>query len=160
MRNFSVQLKSNPSYKLFVLEKIGGYFYKNAIIPPLIHYDHLIINERKEFEEFCDYWLYTVPKESVNWFYYKFPSSYVGSFGAGRAYEYLYKSSDKTKNLVDENSIMISKKYNTEVLDTLLEEERLRFREKNGISNEATVFYGLPGNFGEKSITLMGNRKH
>jgi len=55
---------------------------------------------------------------------------------------------------------MISKKYNTEVLDTLLEEERLRFREKNGISNEATVFYGLPGNFGEKSITLMGNRKH
>ena len=32
-------------------------------------------------------------------------------------------------------------------MDTLLEEERLRFRENNGLSNEATVFYGLPGEF-------------
>jgi len=147
MKRFNIKLKND-------------YHFKDTLTPPLIHYGNLIINQRQEFEDFCDYWLYTVPKEPVNWFYYKFPSTYVGSFGAGRAIEYLYRASEKTKHLVDENSIMISKKYNTEIMDTLLEEERLRFRENNGLSNEATVFYGLPGNTEEEikwAVPLIRN---
>lgn len=126
------------------------YHFQNALFPPQLHYDQLIINQRQEFEAYCDYWLYTVPKDPVNWFYYKFPSTYVGSFGAGRALEYLYRASEKTRRLVSESGVLISKKYNTEVTDTVLEEERLRFREKNSISNDATVFYGLPGNTEEE----------
>jgi ABC-type oligopeptide transport system substrate-binding subunit len=111
----------------------------------MIHYDNLIINQRVEFEAYCDYWLYSLPKEPVNWAYYKFPSTYVGNYAAGRALEYLYKASPHARHLAQKNTILINKEYNTAILDSLLEEERTRFRQKNGISEDATVFYGLPG---------------
>jgi lipid A disaccharide synthetase len=122
------------------------YYQNDTLKPPLIHYDNLIINQRQEFEEFCDYWLYTVPREPINWAGYKFPSTYVGSYGASRAVQYLYRSSPRTKHLVDENSVMICKEYNAAIIDSLIEEERARFRQANGLSEETTLFYTLPGN--------------
>jgi len=121
-------------------------YYQNDVLkPPCIHYDNLIVNQRQEFEDFCDYWLYAVPKEPVNWAGYKFPSTYVGNYAAGRAVEYLYRSSNSTKHLIDENTILINKEHNAAIMDSLIEEERAKFRQANGLSEETTVFYTLPG---------------
>jgi len=122
------------------------YYQNDALKPPLVHYDNLIINQRQEFEEFCDYWLYTVPREPINWAGYKFPSTYVGSYGASRAVQYLYRSSPRTRHLVDENSVLICKEYNAAIIDSLIEEERARFRQAHNLSEETTLFYTLPGN--------------
>lgn len=141
MSNLAVSLYPHTIF----LTPIVTYYNNDSLKPPMIHYDNLIINQRVEFEEYCDYWLYSVPKEPVNWGYYKFPSTYVGSYAAGDALAYLYKASTNARHLVDKNTILISKEYNTPIMDSLLEEERARFRSKNGIDEGATVFYGLPG---------------
>jgi len=151
----------NPFFMKNTFQLVNKMYYQNdQLRPPCIHYDGLIINQRQEFEEFCDYWLYTVPREPVNWGNYKFPSTYIGSYAAGRALEYLFRSSTSTRHLVEENTILINKEYHNTIVDSLVEEERARFRQTNGLSEETTVFYTLPGNTEAEikwSIPLIAN---
>jgi len=58
----------------------------------------------------------------------------------------LFRSSPSTRHLVEENTILINKEHHNAIVDSLLEEERSRFRQANGLSEETTVFYTLPGN--------------
>lgn len=137
----------NAAFMRAAFQELGSRYYNNDVLkPPMIHYDNLIINQRVEFQDFCDYWLYSLPKDPINWGYYKFPSTYVGNYAAGDAIRYLYSQSAHAKHLLDKETILISKEYNSSILDSLLEEERARFRQKNNLDEGATVFYGLPGN--------------
>jgi hypothetical protein len=111
----------------------------------MFHYDKLLINQRIEYSYYCDHWLYTNPREPVNWRYYKFPSTFVGPYPVARAIEYLYSTSPQHKNLIGDNTLYISKEYNHEIVDSLIQAERLRFRQKHGVEDSTTLFYALPG---------------
>ena len=113
--------------------------------PPAIYVNNMLIDQRNQFKEYQDHILYTLPKEPVNWKYFKFPSTYIGVEGIAKAYRFLYQTSEKYLGYVKENSILISHRFHKDIMEELIAKERVRFREKNGISESATVFFIAPG---------------
>ena len=112
-----------------------------------MHFDKLVVNQAFNYQEYLDHIFYTIPIEPVNWQNFKFPSTYVGSWTAARAIEYLYNTSSKHKNLIkDDNTILISREYNSQILEELITEERIKFREAQKIGDTINVFYVCPGN--------------
>jgi len=111
----------------------------------MMHFDKLIINQRFEFSTYVDHWFYTVPKPTINWRYYTFPSTYVGIWSVARAIEYLYKKSPKHQHLVSDKTLLISGEFNYMIMETLLQNERQAFRKQHSIDEGVTLFYGLPG---------------
>lgn len=105
----------------------------------------MIIDQRVNFKWYQDHILYTLPREPVNYCYFKFPSTYIGVEGVGRAYKFLYETSEKYKGFVKENSILISHRNHREIMEELIINERSRFRKKHGIDDSATVFFLGPG---------------
>lgn len=130
----------------------GEYAARNLLKPPMMHYDKLLINQRFEFSTYVDHWLYTVPKDPMNWRYYKFPSTYVGIWSVARAIEYLYKSSPKHQHLVSDNTLLISGEFNYMIMETLIQNERQKFRQQNNIEESVNLFYTLPGNSKEEIL--------
>ncbi len=105
----------------------------------------MMIEQLHKFKDYQDHILYTLPKEPVNWKYFKFPSTYIGVEGVAKAYKFLYQTSEKYQGFAKENSILISHQYHKDIMEELIAKERMRFREKNGISESATVFFIGPG---------------
>ena len=112
----------------------------------MMHYDKLVINQAFQYQEYLDHIFYTIPLQPQNWQNFTFPSTYVGSWSAAKAIEYLYSTSSKHKNLIKDNTILISKEYNSQILEELITEERIRFRETQKIGDSTNVFYICPGN--------------
>jgi lipid A disaccharide synthetase len=113
--------------------------------PPSIYVNNMLIDQRNEYRQFQDHILYSLPIEPVNWRYFKFPSTFVGVEGIAKAYRFLYQTSQKYQGFAKENSILISHQYHKDIMEELIEKEKVKFREKNGISESATVFYLAPG---------------
>lgn len=122
------------------------YFRNDIVKPPAIYVNNMLIDQRHEFKAFQDHIIYTLPKEPVNWNYFKFPSTFVGVEGVANAYAFLYRTSTKYQSLVKKNSIFISHQYHKDIMEELISKERIRFREKHEINESATVFFVSPGN--------------
>eukprot|EP01017_Pseudomicrothorax_dubius_P040117 TRINITY_DN6235_c0_g1_i1.p1 TRINITY_DN6235_c0_g1~~TRINITY_DN6235_c0_g1_i1.p1 ORF type:complete len:520 (-),score=148.07 TRINITY_DN6235_c0_g1_i1:513-2072(-) len=117
----------------------------DTLKPPMFYYDRLVIHQKKAYEDYLDHFLYTIPREPINWEYYKFPSTYVGSYAAGRVVDYLYRNSEKLRPFAQDNKIYIAKESHAQVIENLVNQERSRFREKRGIHETATVIYANLG---------------
>ena len=126
--------------------KLTNLYDSNDLLkPPSIYVNSMLIDQRHEFKEFQDHILYSLPIDPVNWRYFKFPSTFVGVEGIAKAYRFLYQTSQKYKGFAKENSILISHQYHKDIMEELIAKERVRFREKNGIGEAATVFFLAPG---------------
>merc|ERR1719378_1131444 len=67
-------------------EKLQAYYYQNhKFKPPMFYLDKMIYNASHDQEGFCDHQFYTIPKEPVNWQYYRFPSTFIGFSGVSKA---------------------------------------------------------------------------
>lgn len=148
----------NESFTRRVFEKIGLVYEENDLVkPPAIYVNNMIIDQRHAFKSFQDHILYTLPREPVNWQYFKFPSTYIGVEGVAKAYKFLYGTSEKYQGYVKENSILISHRFHRDIAEQLISQERARFREKHAINESATVFFLGPGIYIKKSIKFSFN---
>lgn len=111
----------------------------------MFYYDNLVIHQKKHMEQYYDHMFYNLPRPAINWQYYTFPSTYVGSQNAVNVYNYLYSQSDKLKDLAKENSIFISNEHHSRIVETLIHEERPKFRKNFNIADTATVIYAHLG---------------
>lgn len=142
--------KNNPSpnkITLIFFWKIKGLYDELKLIkPPTFHSDKLVINQTKDTEDFLDHFFYSIPREPLNWQYYKFPSTAVGVDGVYRAFRYLYSQSPEFQSCINsDNTILLSRKHNREIMETLIEQERLRFRAKHKIPETQTLIFCAPG---------------
>lgn len=131
-----------------VLKAVTGLYDELKLIkPPTFHSDKLVINQTKDTEDFLDHFFYSIPREPLNWQYYKFPSTAVGVDGVYRAFRYLYSQSPEFQSCINsDNTILLSRKHNREIMETLIEQERLRFRAKHKIPETQTLIFCAPGN--------------
>ena len=105
-------------------------------------------NQRHEFKVYLDHFLYTVPKEPVNWRYFTFPSTNVGQQGVYEAYRFLYQDNEFFRNWVSEDSIHVSDNNHQEIVEQLVQQQRNKLREQNQLTEDHQVFFLAPGNAG------------
>jgi len=122
------------------------YKVHDEVKPPMLHYDKLVINQKLRYTDYLDHLFYTIPLEPENWQYYKFPSTFVGNWAVGRSLEWLYRNSDKYKNMVKDDSILVSKEFNSQIIEELVSNQRVKFREASKLDDSVNVFYACPGN--------------
>jgi lipid A disaccharide synthetase len=137
---------------------IERYIRNGAVKPPTFHYDKMHIHQKKEYEWYLDHFFYTLPIPAVNWEQYTFPSTYIGSNTVNSFYRFLYSRSAKFKDLVKENTIFISKEFNSRLIEGLVNEERSRFRDSFKIPDTNTVIYvhlGITKEEVKKNVTLV-----
>lgn len=113
--------------------------------PPMVYYDRFVHHQQQQHELYLDHVLYTIPKEPVNWQYYKFPSTFVGSQGIYDAYKFLYQSSPRHANLADENGIWVNLEFNNLLMENLITENRSNFRKVHNIGETVTLMFASPG---------------
>lgn len=127
-------------------ESAHVYYRDHDIVkPPMIHFDRFIHQNQTEHKKYLDHILYTIPKEPVNWQYFKFPSTYVGSQGVYDAYSWLYRTSSKHTGLVDDNGIWLNLEFNSLLMENLIAEQRTIFRKAHNIGETQTVMFASPG---------------
>lgn len=131
--------------RLFTL--VGDVYYNHDLLkPPTFHLGRSHSMLRHEFKDYLDHHFSVIPRPAVNYQYFQFPNTVVGSEGIGRAWQYLYQASPKFKSFAGENHIFLSQEFNKDIIESLVAEERQRFRRKNNITETRTVILLAPGN--------------
>lgn len=129
-----------------LFEQADSYYRDQQLQKPaMVYYDKFVHQLVKEHERVFDHMLYTIPKEPVNWQYYKFPSTFIGSQGIYDAYSYLYQSSERHAQLVDQSGIWINMEFNNLLMENLIAENRTRFRREHQIDETVTMMFASPG---------------
>ena len=76
--------------------------------------------QRHEFKIYLDHFLYTVPKQPVNWKNFVFPSTCVGQQGVYDAYRFLAQRNEFFSNWVQEDSISLGEQGHQEIMEQLI----------------------------------------
>lgn len=122
------------------------YDVQQNLAPPRVHFNNLLqLFSQTEKEQWLDHLFYTNPRPAVNPQNYKFPSTFIGNQGLYNAVRYLYSSSSRHSQLVDDRGLWLDPTYHPLILENLTLEEGLRFRQKHKIDETATVFFASPG---------------
>jgi hypothetical protein len=58
----------------------------------------------------------------------------------------LYSKSDETKNLVQDDSLYVSRRYFASQTEKIISKVKKEFREKHGIDEDGTLIFLAPGN--------------
>lgn len=92
--------------KLYV-KMLEQYDLHNTVRPATFFYDRSQVNQRFEFKDYLDHFLYSIPKKQVNFQEFAFPSTCVGHEGVGLAVKFLYENSKEVaaSKLVSANGV-------------------------------------------------------
>ena len=113
--------------------------------PPMVHLDRFRHQHQKDIEEIVDHILFTIPRDYVKRSFYQFPSTFIGSQGLFDAYKFLYSSSDRHKNLVDDDGVWVNLEFNSILTENLISDNRDSFRKQNDIGETVQVLFASPG---------------
>ena len=104
----------------------------------------------RDFKEFTlskiDYAHFTVPFNAANSNNFVFPGEYVGQYGTYEAVKHIYESTESMKHLLEDDHLLVSKRYFASDVEKAVEGIRDKFRAKHGIAGDAYSIFLAPGN--------------
>lgn len=111
---------------------------------------HLLTRFVKDLKEFSlkyvDYCHYTVPINQANPNGFVFPGEYIGQYGVYDAVKHVYSTNDKLRPLLHEDYLLTNKRYFASEMETAVEQIRRKFRDAQGIDQNAYSIFLAPGN--------------
>ena len=111
---------------------------------------HIYTRFVRDFKEFTlpkiDYCHYTVPLTTANTNGFVFPGEYVGQYGAYEALKHVYQSNESMKHLVEDDYLLVNRRYFTTDVENGVESMRNKFRAAHGIPEDGHVIFLAPGN--------------
>ncbi len=132
-----------------LMDDLQRYYKNSSVNMPQRHYLNRFVRDFRNWtEKYVDFMHYTVPLRTSVGGDYKFPSEYMGQYGAYEAVRHIYKSSEKLARLVNEDGseLHVSKRYFASDLEKGIEGIRQKWREANGISDDTHVIFVAAGN--------------
>ena len=144
-------LNIDNEYMTFMLmDDIQKYYKNSSVNMPQRHYLNRFVRDfRRWTEQYVDFMHYTVPlRTSVDGGHYKFPSEYMGQYGAYEAVRHIYQSSESLRGLVsaDGSELHVSQRYFATDMEKAIEDIRGKWRDDNGIADDAHVIFVAAGN--------------
>jgi len=116
-------------------------------MPQRHFYDRFVRDMRQWSLKYVDHMHYTTPlfAETHN-DGFTFPGEYVGQYGAYEAIKHIYSRNASMADLVNDDSLYVSKRYFSTDLEKGIENIRDGWRQKNGVADNANVIFFAPGN--------------
>lgn len=120
---------------------------------------YMLTNTVRNWDEnhrfFCDKAFFTYAFKQINRRWYVFPSHYVGQYGAYDALRHIYQKSGLFNDLVKENSVLASRDHSYDHIEKARVKVGEMFRDKHGLSSDATLVFLSPGDTVEENEYTM-----
>ena len=143
-------LNIDNEYMTFLLmDDLQKYYRNSSVSMPQRHYVNRFVRDFRNWtEKYVDFMHYSVPLRTSVGGGYRFPSEYMGQYGAYEAIRHIYGTSEKLRGLVsaDGSELHVNKKYFASDLEKAIEGIRGKWRDSQGIPDDAHVIFVAAGN--------------
>jgi len=141
-------LNIGNEYMTFMLMEEFAKYYKNSPLKmPQRHFYTRFARDLKEFsQQYVDYAHYTVPLTTANTNGFVFPGEYVGQYGVYDAIKHVYEKTSSMKGLVQDDHLLVNKRYFSSDMEKAIGEIRTQFRTEHKIDEKAYSIFIAPGN--------------
>jgi len=122
----------NEYLTMQLMEEFKKYYKNSPLTMPQRHFFTRFARDLKEFSrQYVDYAHYTVPLMTANTNGFQFPGEYIGQYGVFDATKHVYQKTSSMQNLIQDDSILVNKRYFSSDMEKAIGQIRTQFRTEN-----------------------------